>query len=487
MTDVFYASFKLPDTIFNILILGAVSSAFIPVYIDKMVNKNEKEANEMANSFMNFLVLGAIIFALILFILAPQLVPLLFPGFFNRPEASFDIYTTTVNMSRILMISPILFAISGVFGGILNSHKRFIAYAMAPLIYNLSIILSIIFLVDKFNPPVYGLAVGVLIGAAFYVLIQVPSVWMSGFRFKFELDFKKGEIARITKLMLPRALTTGVNQVNLYIDTIVASFFVGGITVLTFANDIQTAPTVIFGIAIATAIFPVLSEATAKNDMKDFMKNFSWSARRILFFMIPATVGIIVLRAQIIRLIFGIGSFGWDNTYWTTKALLFFSFGLVAQGLFPLLLRAFYALEDTKTPLYISLITMVINGVLSVTLPFIKPLQLGVAGVALAFSIAGIINTLLLFIKLHDKIGALDKDHKIFESTIRLIIASLIMGVVAHYSLYLFDYFVKTYYVWGLLVQTIGSVILAGASYFILTYLFRCEETKFILDKISRK
>jgi putative peptidoglycan lipid II flippase len=486
MTDAFYASFRLPDMIFNLLILGALSSAFIPVFVEKITEKKKDEANELASSFLNFITLAAGFFAVIIFILAPKLVPFLLPGFFNRPEANIDIFNVTVNLTRMMMVSPILFSISGVFGGILNSYKRFVAYSMAPLIYNLSIILAAIFLTPKFQTPVYALAIGVIIGAVFHVLIQLPSVISTGFRWKPTLNFRGGQIGRIIKLMLPRTISIGVGQINLFVDTIIASFFVGGITVLNFANDIQTAPTVIFGIAIATAIFPVLSEARTKNNMAEFMKSFSWSARRILYFTIPATIGLIVLRAQVIRLVFGVGNFSWDNTYWTTKALLFFAVGLVAQGLIPLLLKAFYAIQDTRTPLYISLAVVVINAVLSVSLPFIAPLGLGVAGIALAFSIAGIVNAIALFVALHNKVGALDPDHKIFESTARLIVASIIMGFVAHYSLYLFDPLVNTLSVVGLFLQTMGAITLGAITYFLLSWLFRCEEANFVLSKLKR-
>jgi putative peptidoglycan lipid II flippase len=215
------------------------------------------------------------------------------------------------------------------------------------------------------------------------------------------------------------------------------------------------------------------------------MKSFSWSARRILYFMIPSTIVIIVLRAQIVRLIYGTGHFSWDNTYWTTKALLFFSIGLIAQGLIPLLLKTFYAIQDTKTPLYISIIVMIVNAVLSVSLPFIAPLQLGVAGIALAFSVAGIVNALLLFVLLHEKIGALDPDHRIFESTFRLVIASIFMGLVIHYSLYFFDLFVNNAYVVGLLIQTASATLVGILFYVLLTWLLKCEETKFVLEKLK--
>jgi len=446
MTDAFYASFRLPDVIFNLLLLGALSSAFIPVFVEKITKNNKDEANYLANSFMNFILVCTIIFGVVIFILAPKLVPLLLPGFFNRanPE-NFDIYQTTVNMTRIMILSPILFSISGIFGGILNSYKRFVAYSIAPLVYNISIILSVVFLTDKFTPPIYAVAVGVIVGALFHVLVQVPSIIKTGYRWRPIIDLKDGQIARLIKLMIPRTL------------------------------------------ALGTAIFPVLAQNKTENNMKDFMKSFSWSARRILFFMIPVTVGIIVLRPQIIRLIYGTGNFSWDNTYWTTKALLFFAFGLVAQALIPLLLKTFYAIQDTKTPLYISLVVMLVNIGLSVSLPFIAPLELGVAGIALAFSIAGIVNAVLLFILLHEKIGALDRDHKIFESTVRLIMAAILMGIAVHYSLYIFDAFVDTSRVLGLLLQTLGATMIGAVFYFLVTHLLKCEETQFLYKKFKTK
>jgi putative peptidoglycan lipid II flippase len=486
MTDAFYASFKLPDLIFNLLILGALSSAFIPVFVERITEKDKSGANEVANSFLNFIILGAGLFGVIIFIAAPQLVPFLLPGFFNRPMPSdFNLYELTVNLTRIMILSPIFFSISAVFGGILNSYKRFVAYSLAPIIYNISIIISIVYFREYFTLPVYALTAGVIVGAIMHALIQLPSVLSTGYRWRPYIDLKAGQIARIFKLMVPRTIAIGVGQINLLIDTIIASFFIGGITVLNFANNIQTTPTVIFGISISTAIFPVLTENYCNKNMKEFMKNFSWSARRILYFMIPASIGIIILRAQIVRLIYGIGSFSWDNTYWTTKALLFFAVGLVAQALVPLLVRAFYAIQDTRTPLFISFVVMLVNAGLSFTLPFIPALDLGVAGIALAFTISGFVNVIMLFVYLHNKIGALDPDHKIFESTARLIISSVLMGLATYGSLYLFDVIFDTSRVVGLLAQTGSAILVGAASYFVLTILFKCEESIFILNKLG--
>jgi putative peptidoglycan lipid II flippase len=484
LTDVFYASFKIPDLIFNLLVLGAVSSAFIPVFVDSLPKKNKEESNLIASNFMNFLLVATIIFGIVIFVLARKLVPFLLPGFFaNGVQADFNTFEVAVTAVRIMILSPVFFAISSVFSGVLNSYKKFVAYSLAPIVYNLAIIFGIVFLSGKTGSPIYGLLYGVILGAVLHALVQLPSAIASGFRWKPVLDFRGHELPKIIKLMVPRTIAIGVGQINILVDTVVASYFVGGITMLNFANNIQTLPTVVFGISIATAVFPLLAEQSSPEKKKEFITTFSESARKILYFMIPASLGIIVLRAQIVRLLYGVGSFDWTNTYWTTKALGFFAIGLIAQGLTPLLVRTFYAIKDTKTPLIISLIVMLTNLIFSVTLPFIPRLDLGIAGVALAYSIAGFVNVILLFWFLHGKIGALDKDNKIFASTTRLLFSAVVMGIVAHYSLYLFDPFVDTHTVLGLLLQTCGAITLGAITYFGLSHLFRCDEAGYIFRK----
>lgn len=477
LTDIFFASFKIPDVIYNLLVLGAVSSAFIPIYVHALKKEDNDESNAIASNFLNFLLLLTIVAGVVLYALAWKLVPLLLPGLFTEGIAT-DIHTLSVAVTsvRIMMLSPILFALSAVFGGILNSKKRFLAYALAPVIYNLSIIFGIVYLSPLTDPPIYGLLYGVILGAFLHALIQfLPAIW-TGFRWKPILNFRKFELPQIIKLTIPRLLAMGAQQVNIVVDTMIASFFIGGITVLSLANNIQTVPTVIFGIAIATAVFPLLAEQRSQGLHDDFKKTFSESARKILFFMIPSSIGLLVLRAQVVRLLYGVGNFTWDNTYWTTKALGFFAIGIVAQGLIPLLLRAFYAIRDTKTPFVISLITMIVNIILAVSLPFIGVLDLGVAGVALAFSLAGFVNMGLLFFLLESKVGKIDKDNKMFAAVVKISVVSLVMGVMVHYALYLFDAFVDTATVYGLLIQTSGSILIGLIIYLGFTHLLHVEE-----------
>lgn len=477
LTDIFYASFKIPDIIFNLLVLGAVSAAFIPIFVEHLSEKKNEDANYVASNLLNFLLLLSLILGVVIYVMAWKLVPMLLPGFFSNGK-NMDINTLelAVTSVRIMLLSPLFFAVSAVLGGILNSHKKFFFYALAPVIYNISIITGIVFFSGKTSSPIYGLLAGVIMGAFLHAAIQVPSAIRSGFRWKPVLNFSKYELPQIVKLTIPRVLTMGAQQVNILVDTIIASYFVGGITVLNFANNIQTVPTVIFAIAIATAVFPLLSEQRSKGENNNFKKTLSESIRKILFYMIPASIGMIALRAQIVRLIYGVGHFNWEDTFWTTKALGFFAVGLVAQGLIPILLRAFYAVKDTKKPFFIGLGTMVINIIFAVSLPFISSLELEVAGVALAFSLAGFFNAGMLYFFLGKRIGRIDFDNKIFSSTLKYILAALVMGVAVHYSLYLLDFYVNTEKVMGLLAQTAGSIALGVVIYFGLTYLFGCEE-----------
>lgn len=484
MTDIFYASFKIPDVIYNLLVLGAVSSAFIPIFVDSIHDKDDNESNYVASNFLNFLLILTIVLGIVIYVLAWKLVPLLLPGFFSE-GVNTDLNTLSVAVIsvRVMLLSPILFAISAVLGGVLNSHKRFLSYAMAPVVYNLAIILSIIYLSPKTNPPIYGILAGVVIGAFAHAAIQLFPAIMTGFRYKFVLNLRKYKLPKIIKLTIPRMLAMGAQQVNIVVDTVIASFFVGGITMLNFANNVQTVPTVIFGIAISTAIFPVLAELETKGQHDDFKKTISESLRKILFFMIPASIGMIVLRAQIIRLFYGVGNFGWDNTMWTAKALGYFAIGVAAQGIIPLLLRGFYALKDTKTPFIVSVLTMIVNVIFAVSLPFIVIWDLQIAGVALAFSIAGFVNAGLLFYFLENKIGKIDSDNKLFASLLKISFLSIVMGILAHYSLFFFDLFVDTERVIGLFTQTMGAVTFAVLFYFGTCYLLKIDEARDLLRR----
>jgi len=213
--DVYYAAFRIPDLIYNLLILGALSAAFIPVFTSLLAEENKKEAWRLANGMLSAIVLTLVTISLILIIFTPALMRLVTPGF------SADKMEQVILLTRIMFLSPIFLSISGLFGGILNSFKRFLVYSMAPVMYNIGIIIGAVLFVKYWG--VTGLAWGVALGAFLHMAIQYPAVKISGFRYKFYLDFKNSHFRKVIRLMIPRALSLTMNQINLLVVTIIAS------------------------------------------------------------------------------------------------------------------------------------------------------------------------------------------------------------------------------------------------------------------------
>jgi putative peptidoglycan lipid II flippase len=270
-----------------------------------------------------------------------------------------------------------------------------------------------------------GLAWGVVLGAFLHFIVQLPATYNLGFRYLFKLSWGDKNTRKIGRMMIPRTMSLAISQINLVVTTIIASSLPGGsLAAFNFANNLQSFPVGIFGISFAIAAFPSLSEAA--NYKKKLTEHFSNTIRQILFFVIPATVLIITLRAQIVRVVFGTGNFDWRSTFMTMDALGFFAISLFAQATIPLVVRVFYARHDSKTPFYLGLIAIAINIILS----FYLGKSMGVAGLALAFSIANILNLILLWTWLYVKVGALDLGN-ILLATLKFIIAAIGAGLAS--------------------------------------------------------
>lgn len=469
--DIYYASFRIPDLVFNFLILGAITSAFIPIFTDFIAKKNLKEGYRVTNSLINLAILFLIFAAIVLVILMPYIMPLVVP--------SFDSYrmSEAIKYSRLMMITPIIFAISYIIGGVLNSFKRFVAYSMAPLFYNLAIILGAAFLAPK-----YGLSAViycVIGGAVLHLLVQIPSAIRLGYGWHAAFDWKSVSMKRIIRLMIPRTIGMGMNQIMLVVYTAIASTLtVGSISAFNLSNNIQTMPSVVFGTSFATAVFPTLTAKIALGDKKGFASYLNRSMRSIAFLLIPSSVIFILLRAQIIRLILGSGKFSWDDTRKTALTLGFFSISLLAQGLIPLLARAFYALKNTRTPMYISIVTVAA----SIGLGYPLARLFGVAGLALAFSIGSFINIFILYYYLR-KIYPDIWNKTIILSFVRISLISLVMGFLVWLSLHFVADRVNMNRFLGVLTQTVIACIVAAVSYFGLSYLFDQEEMKWAITR----
>jgi len=483
--DIYYAAFRVPDLLFNLLVLGALSAGFIPIFTSLLKKsqplipslnkkgKNQKEAWELASNVLNILVLSLIIISGLCIILAPGLMKLIAPGFSLEKQA------LTANLTRIMFLSPIFLGISSILGGVLQSFKRFFIYSLAPIMYNIGIIIGALYFVPLWG--VHGLAWGVVFGAFLHMLVQVPTVSRLGFKYKLKISFKSDEIKEIAVMMVPRAMSLGISQINLLVITVIASTLASGsLTVFNFANNLQSFPVGIFGISFAVAAFPTLS-AIAFNKKK-LIDNFSKIFRQILFFIVPATVLLLTLRAQITRVILGTGHFNWEDTILTINTLGFFSISLFAQASLPLLVRMFYARHNAKTPFLIGIASAALNVFLS--LYFAR--NLGVAGLALAFSIASIFNFILLWLALRFEIGSLDET-KILISSIKFTAAALACGITVQGAKLLVWPYINMTKFWGVLTQGLVAGIIGLFVYIAFCSLFRSEELYSFWNSIKKR
>lgn len=422
--DVYYAAFRIPDLLYSFLVLGALSAAFVPVFTQLYVEKKERAAWELAGNVLNLLVLALGVASLFAVVFMHQLTEFLVPGFSPEKKALAEQFT------RIMLMSPILLGVSAVFGGVLVSLKRFVLYSIAPVFYNLGIIFGALFLVKALGPS--GLAWGVVLGALLHVLVQYIDVRVSGFRYRFSFSgiFASGAVRQVVTLMIPRSLGMAVNQISFFVVTIFASTLASGsLSVFTLANNIQSVPLGLFGIAFSLAVFPSLSAFAAKRADGEFFSLFATTFRRILFFVLPISVLMIVLRAQIVRVILGSGRFDWNDTIATFGVLGILSASLFAQSLIPLLARAFFALQNTKTPLYIALVSEAIH----IGLVFVLMNPYGINGLAAAFSIATIVNMLLLYVFLRRKFDSWH-DADMFMPLVKISLASMVAGAAAQFT-----------------------------------------------------
>lgn len=464
--DVYYAAFRVPDLIYNLLILGALSAAFIPVFTSLVSQEKEHEAWELANDLMNVAIILIVSFSLVFAIFAPWLMKLITPGF---PPEKIDM---VVFFTRIMFLSPLFLGISGIFGGILTSFKRFLIYSIAPIFYNLGIIIGVLVLVKLMGP--IGLAWGVVFGAFLHMLVQYPAARHLGFSYKavFKRIFRNHHLHKIAALMIPRVMGIAVNQMNLFIITIFASFLsAGSLSILSFAQNMQSVPLGLFGVSFAIAVFPVLSALAARNEKTEFVKSFSRTFRQILFFVIPLSVIILVLRAQLVRVILGAGKFDWEDTILTFQCLGIFSLSLFAQSTIPLLARAFYALHDTKTPFFIALFSEAVS-IVSVLLLINK---FHVLGLAIAFSLASVVQMVFLLYVLRTRFDTLD-DKNIISSVGKIALASFAAGIGIQLAKHMVAAFVNLDYFFGVFAQLSISAIIGVLIFLAACYFLKLEE-----------
>ncbi len=482
--DVYYAAFRIPDLIFNLLVLGALSAGFIPILsclIGKssslacfsLKRKSNKDAWEFVSNVLNILGVILIVLSGVGIVFAPEIMKFITPGFSGEKQQA------VVELTRIMFLSPIFLGISSVLGGILQSFKRFFLYSLSPIFYNIGIIIGALYFVPALG--INGLAWGVVFGAFMHMALQIPMVFKLGFRYKLIIDFKNKNLIKTAVMTIPRVLSLAVSQINLLVITIIASTLASGsLAIFNFANNLQFLPISVFGISFAVAAFPTLSVVAF--DRKKLIFNFSNTFRQILFFVVPATVLLLTLRAQIIRVVLGTGSFDWNDTILTIDTLGFFAISIFAQASIPLFVRMFYARHNSKTPFIVGMISALIN----VGLSFYFSGKFGVPGLALAFSISSIINFMLLWMVLRFDIGDMDELH-ILISSLKFSLAAVAAGIAVQGGKYLMADFFGTDTFLRVLFQGLFAGIAGIGVYIAFCSLLKSEELFSFWNSIKRR
>lgn len=416
--DAYFVAFRIPDLVFQLIAGATLGSAFIPTFAKVVANRSEREAWRLASSVLNLLLLATVAVAVIGLLIAPLIVPLTAPGLGDSTGQHAELTSLAVDLTRIMLISPVLFAVSGMFMGILNARHHFLAPALAPMFYNAAIIVAALVSHD-----VRVLAFAVVIGAFLHLLVQIPALNFVGMRWQPITEWKDAAVREVGRLMAPRVVGLAAFQFNFLIATFFASIVSSGaISAVNYAWLIVMTPLGLFGMAISTAVFPRMAEQAARQE-GDLRATLSKSLRLILYLTIPASVGLMILAKPLIAFLLRSGAFGQSSTDLVVYALVFYAVALFAHSGIEILSRGFYALSDTRTPVTFAVVSMVINLVLSLILvwPF------GVGGLAASLSVATIVEFTLLLRTLNRRIGGLENE-KTIASVVTTCVATVLMA-----------------------------------------------------------
>ncbi len=494
--DIYYSAFRIPDLIFVSIASVVSASVLVPFFIDRFHNDSDK-GQRFIDSVFSIFFFAIIIVSAITFFFTPWLVKFLLPGFANDSSLEELIIAT-----RILLLSPIFLGISNFLSSITQMHKRFLIYALSPIVYNFGIIIGVIFLYPIMG--IYGLVWGVVIGAFLHMAIQIPFILHKGVFPRLHINVEWSSMLKVVFISLPRTLTLSVNQLASFFLISLASLMTGGsISIFNLAFNLQSVPLTIVGISYSSAVFPTLSRFFVEKKRSEFLKQMIDSARHIVFWSIPVTVLFIVLRAQIVRTIYGAGQFDWSDTRLTAATLALFIISVIGQSLILLFVRAFYAEGKTRKPLLIN----IISGIIIVALGygftkaffafpifafFLEDL-LKVSGqsgtsvlvLPLAYSIGVFINTYLHWFMFEKDYHGFSKP--VISTLFQSFSASIIMGYVTFISLRFFNIFFTLEKSLGVFLQGFCAGIVGIVVGIFVLILLKNREIKEIWQTLHHK
>lgn len=465
--DAYWVAFRLPELIFQLLVIGTVSAALIPVF-NKFAKNDPHEAHHVTNSVMNLALLLYLAASIIIFIFAPGLTSLITSDSFSTAQINL-----AAQLTRIILAAQFFFAISNFLSGIIQAQQRFLIPALSPAAYNLGIILGILLLTPYLG--IYGAAIGVVFGAILHLVLQLPLAIRLGYRYSLTIDLHHQGVKDMIRLTPPRIIALGVDQIDLMIAVFFATALpTGSLTVINLAQQLMTAPTRIFSVPLGQASLPFLSKQIASGEVKQFSRTLHDSLQHIFFLAFPAGMLLLILRIPLVRIAYGASEFPWAATLLTGKAVAILSVALFAQGGTHLLVRAFYSMHNTVTPLIASVIAVAIN--ISLSFLGVYVWGTGVLGLAFAVATAEIIHFCILCGILLKKIPDWSLTD-LLKPTTKIIFASLIMGICLWLPMRLLDRYVfDTTRVIPLLMLTGIASLIGGGMYLFFAKLLSIPE-----------
>jgi putative peptidoglycan lipid II flippase len=477
-TDAFWIAFRIPNLLRRLFAEGSLTISFIPVFTEMLEKRDKAEAKKVSDIVFSLLFSTTLIISVLGIIFSPYIVKLFAYGF---DKETFDL---SVSLNRIMFPYIFFISLTALSMGVLNSLRHFFAPAFSPVLLNISIIAAVFILYKSFGMPIYSAAVGVILGGVLQLVMQLPFLKAKGFLFRFTTNFRNPAVKRIGLLLVPQLFGLAVYNLNLIVSSQYASFMhPGTISYLYFAERLTEFPLGIIAVSIATVLLPSLSSYISRGDYDKFHETYTFTLKLLLFILIPALAGLIALRVPICNILYQRGEFTYNATLATAQTLSGYCLGLWAVGGLRVTAPAFYAMQDTKTPVVVAFFAFILNAALGYLLGFTFKLEH--TGLALANSSSSIFNFLTLIYLLERRTGDL-KAQTIVYFCLKMILISAVMAGAA--------WWVSTYADWtgsafsGRKIAVLAlSLCTAGTVFVILSKALRIEEAGFLLNVLRRK
>lgn len=466
--DAFAVAFRLPNTFRSLFAEGAFSSAFVPMFSSKIATENQSNALKFASQVFSLLVLILVIFSSIMLFFMPQVISVLAPGFASQP----DKLLLTINLSYLTMPYLFFIALASLYSGVLNSSGKFAVAAALPIILNLVMILAIIFITPLVDSASYALSYGVFIAGITQFSIMIYAAHKASLQIKFTKIIINDDIKLMFKNMIPTIIGSGVVQINLSIDTIIASFFDGAASILYYADRLNQFPLAIIGTALGTVLLPTLSKQVRESNLSLANSTQNKALEVALFFALPCAVALAVISNTLVSFLFERGNFMAGDSDKVANALSILSLGLPAFVMIKIFTPRYFAQYDTSTPVRISFACIIINIILCLSLiQFISYL-----GIVVATSISAWINVILLYY-FQQKRSMFTLENKFKSQIIKIIFACFLMAS----SLMIFEEFILKTSNNYLLLLVVLEIILGMSIYFIASYFLKTLDLRFLI------